>query len=200
MTEPPSELELLQRARRGDSKAAGALWHRQRRWVTTCLLAHMPGDADLEDLIQEVGLRMWDSVHTLRDPTRLRPWLRRIAVNLAVSAGRARSRGPRLVSLEDEPQPAVHGSEAATVPALNAREVLDLLEGLPSPYREPLLLKVVEGLSQRSIADLLEVPESTVESRLARGRRLLRESAARLYGVELLQPFLHPRPAGGHPE
>jgi len=66
---------------------------------------------------------------------------------------------------------------AATDPvaAEEARETLALLERLPPLYAEPLLLQATQGLSQRQIAELLDVPETTVETRLARGRRMLRQ-------------------------
>jgi RNA polymerase sigma-70 factor (ECF subfamily) len=56
-----------------------------------------------------------------------------------------------------------------------ARETLALLSRLPAHYAEPLMLQATQGLSQRQIAELLDVPETTVETRLARGRRMLRQ-------------------------
>jgi RNA polymerase sigma-70 factor (ECF subfamily) len=54
---------------------------------------------------------------------------------------------------------------------------------LPDGYREPLLLKCVRGLSYRQIGELMGLPETTVETRIARGRRMLRELAAADGGV-----------------
>jgi RNA polymerase sigma-70 factor (ECF subfamily) len=52
---------------------------------------------------------------------------------------------------------------------------LELSRNLPDEYREPLLLRAVRGLSYRQIADILSVPITTVETRLVRARRMLRE-------------------------
>lgn len=57
--------------------------------------------------------------------------------------------------------------------------LLDLARGLPEGYREPLLLRCVKGMSYREIAKVLELPETTIETRIARGRRMLRELASR---------------------
>ena len=63
-----------------------------------------------------------------------------------------------------------------------ARETLELIARLPPLYAEPLLLQSAQGLSQRQIAELLDVPETTVETRLARARRMLREMVRQLEG------------------
>ena len=49
---------------------------------------------------------------------------------------------------------------------------------LPDGYREPLFLKAVQGLSYRNIAEILGLPETTVETRIARARRMLRDAAS----------------------
>ncbi|MFN7565237.1 MAG: sigma factor-like helix-turn-helix DNA-binding protein, partial [Prosthecobacter sp.] len=67
--------------------------------------------------------------------------------------------------------------------AADALETLHLLSRLPAQYAEPLLLQAGQGLSQREIAEILDVPETTVETRLARARRLLRQLAAAEEGV-----------------
>jgi RNA polymerase sigma-70 factor (ECF subfamily) len=66
-----------------------------------------------------------------------------------------------------------------------AAEMLALLERLPSQFAEPLLLQATQGLSQRQLAQLLGVPETTVETRLARGRRMLRQLLQQLDSGEM---------------
>ncbi|MEE8141776.1 MAG: sigma-70 family RNA polymerase sigma factor [Planctomycetota bacterium] len=151
------------------------LWRAERRWVAAVLLAHMPRGADLEDLLQEVAVIFVERLESLRDPARLRGWLRSVALNVARGAGR-RARFPR--SLES----ARHFADPAPERALQrveAREeathVLEVAASLPLPYREPLLLRAVKGLSQKRIAEILALPETTVETRLARARKMLRE-------------------------
>jgi RNA polymerase sigma-70 factor (ECF subfamily) len=54
-----------------------------------------------------------------------------------------------------------------------------LAMNLDEGYREPLLLRCVQELSYREIGEILGLPETTVETRIARGRRMLREAATR---------------------
>ena len=83
----------------------------------------------------------------------------------------------------DTPAPGTLGSFGPDAPAVLGREeetrrITDLLDQLPDGYREPLLLKAVQGLSYRQIGHILGLPDTTVETRIARGRKMLRELAA----------------------
>ena len=159
------------------------LWRENRTWVAALLLAHKPAAAELEDLLQEVALTAVRSVGELRDPARARPWLRSVAVNAARAAARReglrRAATRPIRTLSEEPEdPAVDRDRRRRELRGEAEAALERVGRLPAVLREALLLRAVRGLSQRAIAELLEVPETTVESRLARGRRLLRERVA----------------------
>lgn len=163
-----------------------ALWREHRRWVAAVILAHMPRDADLEDILQDVALLMVRSIHTLSDLRALRPWLRTIAVNTSRSAGRKRkvrmrlfreSENPDALSDADTGSFATHRERAALIE--RGRRLMEAAQSLPPAYREPLLLRTVRGLSQRQVAEMLDLPETTIETRLVRARRMLREQVER---------------------
>lgn len=179
---------LVGAAIRGDAEAVRCLWQEHRRWVAAVLLAHKPREAELEDLLQDVAMTFVRTISRLRDEAMLRPWLRTVAVNAARAAGRdTRRRQERMgwrlggtdeaetgigaaVDREREPDEATGRREAAArLVALAAR--------LPDGYREPLILKCVKGLSYREIGEMLGLPETTIETRIARGRKMLRELA-----------------------
>lgn len=160
-----------------------ALWHEHRRWVAAVLLAHKPREADLEDLLQEVAMTFVSRVHELRDPGALRGWLRSVALNAArMDARRVRLRRVTQRPLDagdhDLPDPAVVRDRRAAEARAEAQAALDAARDLPEDLREPLLLRCLRGQSQKQIAATLGVPETTVETRLARARRLLRERLA----------------------
>jgi RNA polymerase sigma factor (sigma-70 family) len=178
----------------GDADALRALWQRHRRWVAAILLAHKPRDADLDDLLQDVAAIVVAKVGDLRDEGALRPWLRTVAISVARTAARKRNRGAagwlrRAISLgapEALPSAATPGPDADDdTPAVSAavreegRRLMELAAQIPEGYREPLLLKCVRGLSYRQIGEMLGLPETTIETRIARGRRMLRELAER---------------------
>lgn len=168
------------RALAGDRTALDALWREHRRVIATVLLAHMPRTAELDDLLQEVAVVFVQRLADLRDPARLPGWLRSVAVNVARTAARRRQARPVAADLDgvDVPDPAVERRVRVEEARGELQHVLNCALTLPADEREPLLLRALHGWGQRAIAELLDVPETTVESRLARARRALRRRMA----------------------
>ncbi len=174
------EVLSLQQAHAGDTAALDRLWRENRRWLAVVLLAHMPREGELEDLLQEVALKVVAGIQSLEDPAKLRPWLRHVALNTARSAGRKAGLRRRILSRlqshhEGVADTAAERSFEALEAGLAAQRALSAARELPLKYREPLLLRALEGMSQKSIAESLELPETTVETRLVRARQLLRK-------------------------
>ncbi len=166
---------LVRKARGGDRNALEAVWRAHRRFVAAVLFARWPRGLDLEDGLQEVALALVRRIGSLEDPGKLRPWLRAIAIRAAATAGRRLEIEVR-GSASAEVEPAVPG-DARLVDARDEESVvLARVRELPLDYREPLVLRAVHGMTQREIASALGLPETTVETRLARARRMLREA------------------------
>jgi len=173
-------------ALRGDADALRAVWQENRRWVAAVLLAHKPKDADVEDLLQDVAMTLVKNITKVRDPSVLGPWLRTVAINAARAAGRQTSRRQRAPFRLSRGQGVSEGEAGATWPPVSdeveriesGERLTALAARLPEGYREPLLLKCVKGMSYREIGTLLGLAETTVETRIARGRRMLRELAS----------------------
>lgn len=170
----------------GDAEALRHLWRDNRRWVAAILLAHKPRWVDVDDLLQEVALALVRKVSEVRDPRAVRPWLRTVAMNAAHAAARSGRRRSRDVALDGGEG---HATETGLRPPGpsppdgvigrdDGRRLMDLAAQLPDGYREPLLLKALHGLSYREIGEIMGLPETTVETRIARGRRQLRDLAA----------------------
>ncbi len=164
--DPGGTDDLHARAAGGDREALAGLWCVHRRYVAAVLAAQ--GVRDLEDALQDVAVTLIDRIGELRDPGALRGWLREVAVN----TGRARAR-------RDRPAQELACEELAARAAPQDGDalasVLRRAERLPFELREPLLLRALGGLTQREVAEAIGLPETTVESRLARARRRLRE-------------------------
>lgn len=167
----------------GDQDAVRAIWHAHRRWVAAILLAHKPREADLEDLLQEVAMTLVRQVQSLNDPAAVRPWLRTVAINAARTAGRKQRVRRRVMSPVGgdaaEQQEDISLDPARVDAREEGRRALRVARGLPPEYGEPLILRAVRGLSYKQIADILGVPVTTIETRLARARRMVREEMMR---------------------
>lgn len=166
---------LHARAAQGEVEAIESVWRRNRRWIAAVLAAHAPRGVEIEDLLQEVAATFLAKAREIRDAASVRGWLRVVAVNEARMA--ARDRGIERKSLARFAA-SWRGESADRHAAAEARETLELLARLPAQYAEPLLLQAGQGLSQREIAEILDVPETTIETRLARARRMLRQLVA----------------------
>lgn len=187
---------LAEAAIRGDRGAQREVWERHRRWIGAILLAHKPRWAELDDLLQEVAVSFVRKVGELRDAGAIKPWLRIVAVNAAHAAARSgKIRAHAVGSFGAEEVETVldtasrsggqigHADDHGPAPlklsfVQEGRRLLDLASGLPDGYREPLLLKAVQNLSYREIGRILGLPETTVETRIARARKQLRTLAA----------------------
>lgn len=162
----------------GDRDATRRLWQDHRRWVAAVLLAHKPAWADLDDLLQDVAVRLVSKVSELREPVTFRAWLRTIAVNVARAAGRQSARRGEMGPLEEDRLPVDDAGPFPDQASIEqhdaARNLLARAMGLPESYREPLLLRAVRGMRPPEIARALGLPETTVHTRIARARRMLR--------------------------
>ncbi len=179
-----SSNDLVRRAAGGEEAALSRLWRENRGWLATVLVAHGVREGEVEDLLQEVAIVVLKKIDTLRDPRALRPWLRRVAINSARMSARQRLRsGAGSVELQAvepdlEDPDASQGLERASARSEVAL-VLKHVRELRLEYREPLLMRAVAGMSQREIAASLRIPETTVETRLARARKMLVERLSR---------------------
>ncbi len=174
------EARLFERAARGDRAAIDEVWRANRRWIAAVLAAHAPRGVDVEDLLQEVAATLVAKHSHIRDAASLRGWLRVVAVNAARMAARSKSierRSLRAVA-DGAAQTRVEHEPVARMSAAAAVDTMALVARIPPIYAEPLLLQSTQGLTQRQLATLLDVPETTIETRLARARRMLRQLAA----------------------
>jgi len=136
-------------------------------------------DADAQDLVQEVLLRVRRGLVTYR-PGSLEGWLSRITTNTFLDETRRRRRRP-VDPLPDEPDRVVPPAPGADVAAASEGlpdDVQDALRRLPPEYRAAVVMCDVVGLSYQEISQSLDVPVGTVRSRIHRGRALLRQALA----------------------
>jgi len=176
---------LVERATAGKPEAVQELWQNHRRWVAAIVLAHMPREADLDDLLQDIAATFVRSVQELRTPAALRPWLRTVAINAARAEGRKKTRRRNALESQAATDPGTFNRDVTpdATPetpdnADEAQWLLDLIGQMPENYREPLMLRCVRGMNYKAISELTGLPETTIETRIARGRRMLRERVA----------------------
>ena len=144
---------------------------------------------DAQDIVQEACLRAFKFFGGFQGGD-ARSWLLKIVRNTSYSFVEKN----RPASLAEEFDEKVHVSEmpepdaeAVLVRSVETRMLREALDELPVRFREIIVLRELEGLSYKEIAELTEIPIGTVMSSLARGRERLRESLLRARGKEGLR-------------
>lgn len=131
--------------------------------------------ADVDDVVQDVFLRMQRALPGLRDEERFGPWVYQVARSAIADHQRAVARHGESDGKPAEEQ-ALHDDEEddGDVARMLAMYVAPFVAMLPSPYREALTLTELEGLSQKDAAAMLGISLSGMKSRVQRGRQKLR--------------------------
>jgi len=177
------EPALIRHAANGDASAWEPLvqTYQQAVFRLAYLLLGDPDDA--EDIAQETFLRAWNHLKRF-DPTRpLKPWLLSITANL--SRNRRRSAGRYLAALtrafRDEPAPA--SVEEKSTQYMEANDLRKAVQTLNEPDQQVVYLRYFMDLSVAETAEVLQVAEGTVKSRLSRALEKLRAIVKREFPV-----------------
>jgi RNA polymerase sigma-70 factor, ECF subfamily len=175
VAESCEENSLVSAARDGDRAAFGRLYDRYGRMVHGILLARVP-PREVDDLVQEVFLSALRQLHSLRDLSRFGAWLGTITRN------RANDYFRKAIPKEKVIEPVSEGqAESRTTKSSAEQEaavILAVVRGLPESYREPLILRLVEGMTGPEIAARTGLTHGSVRVNLCRGMQLLREKLA----------------------
>jgi RNA polymerase sigma-70 factor, ECF subfamily len=144
---------------------------------------------DAEDASQEVFLRVWRYRAKLTEVGDIKAWVARIAWRVAVERREKQVRNAA-ISLDDDAHTAIRdglSDRATSADEQAARKQMqswldEAIPTLPEDLRGPLLLSTVQELNSAEIAEILQITEGTVRTRLFRARQMLKEKLAKTLG------------------
>jgi RNA polymerase sigma-70 factor (ECF subfamily) len=176
------DAELIERSRRGDAQAFDRIVARYRGDVYRISHRMTGNHEDADDVAQETFLRAFRALPGFRGDSALRTWLFRIAMNLAINIGRARSTHPT-ESYDDpdsgRPEPSEAPSEERRILAgEQARRVRAAVDGLPPRQRQVVILRMYEELQFNEIASVLDCPIGTAKANFFHAMNNLRKALA----------------------
>jgi RNA polymerase sigma-70 factor (ECF subfamily) len=201
MVPDEADVQLVERAKRGDTRAFEMLVIKYQRRIER-LIARMVRDVDLvQDIAQESFIRAYRALPQFRGDSAFYTWLYRIAVNTAKKALVELKRDPLVMesalggSQDDEDETSRVEREltdGATPEALLAsKEIAETvnaaIEALSEDLRQAITLREIEGLSYEEIAEMMNCPIGTVRSRIFRAREAI---------AQRLRPLLDTREGG----
>ena len=177
---PSEERTLVLRAKDGDQSAFEILYERYNDRICRYLTRMTGNDGVGCELTQEVFLKAWEALLGLRDPARFASWLYRIATNRAYNY-QEHAKLLRTIPWEEYAARTETPSLAGPEEQVEESELLKLaLARVSATYRPCLILYVVEEYSQRQIAELLQIKESSIGRYVSRGKEELRQIYLRL--------------------
>lgn len=150
-----------------------SVWEQASAKLKTFILRRVEDETTADDLLQEVFVRVHQNMATLKETEKLESWLYQITRNVIIDHYRSRRNhielpetlaDPREIFTEDDAVAELSGS------------MYEMVNELPSPYREALLMTEYEGLTQQDLAQKMGISLSGAKSRVQRARQKIKDS------------------------
>ena len=184
-TSKETELELVERCRRGELGAFETLYRQHSGRLFSLAVRMLGNPADAEDLLQEIFLSAHRKLESFRGESALGTWLYRLAMNQILD--HVRSRAARTGQLTDGLDDATLLADASghrlADRAITRIDLERALAELPEGCRAAFLLHDVEGLEHREVSEVLGIAEGTSKSQVHKARLRLRGLLRRTRGV-----------------
>jgi len=169
----------------GDATAFRGLVERYQGRVYAIVFGMVRNREDARDIVQESFVKAYRNIRTYRMEASFHTWLYRIAVNMTIDHLRKHTRHPMNEYNDqveqEEPDGEYQTDHLQRHPGRDLerqrlyKKIMNAMQQLPPDQRQVVLLREIEGLSYKEIADTMEIPEGTVMSRLFYARKKLQE-------------------------
>ncbi len=154
--------------------AARADWRQLEAKLRPFIARRLQAEADVDDVLQDVYLRLQRGIADLRDDERFGPWVYQVARSALIDHLRRAAKHALTGTDPAAWRSVAVADEQADVEQELARYVASFVALLPAAYREALTLTELQGLTQKEAAELLGISLSGMKSRVQRGREQLR--------------------------
>ena len=186
-TQPVDESALIAALQAGDDSAYQTLVETHIGRMLAVARRMLGNEEDANDAVQDAFLSAFKAIDRFEGNAQLGTWLHRIAVNASLMKLRSRKRRRDEISIEALLPSFKDNGHLAEMPSAwtvtsdelaerdeTKRRVRELIESLPAPYRDVVLLRDIEELDTKQSSQILEVSESAVKTRLHRARQALK--------------------------
>lgn len=191
LTSREADLEMVRAVIDGDTTAYRGLVEKYQGRVYAMVYGMLRNREDARDVTQEAFVKAYRNLQSFRMDSSFYTWLYRIAMNLAIDHTRKRKRqhtsafDEGIAAREDGGDISDIHHEDGPGRALERKQlykqIMDAMEKLPEDQRQVILLRELEGLSYKEIAQVMDIPEGTVMSRLFYARKKLQKMLGALH-------------------
>ena len=164
------EKGLIEGCIKGDRKSQKAMFDRFSRSMMVVSMRYSKSDLEAEDILQEAFIKVFEKIHTFRGECKLEFWIKRIVVNTALNYGRSKLYMFPMVDVEQNESII---DEDFSLANFHFKDLLGMIQSLPSGCQVIFNLYAIEGYSHKEIAEVLQIEVSTSRSQLVKARRML---------------------------
>lgn len=176
---------LIQRLKRREESAFTELVLSTSLRLMTVAKVYAHTHEDAKDVLQDTYIICFEKVPTFdnNDPKAFYSWLKKIAINTALSKNKKKYRHVEQ-SLELTEQD--HPFDARIINELSKQELMELVFKLPTGFRQVFALFVIEGYSHKEIGEMLGISSSTSRSQFVRAKRVLQKKIQQQYSLDAI--------------
>ncbi len=188
-----NDAELIQQIKAGNDNAFRYLVAKHQRLVLHIVGRVVKQQEDVEDICQEVFLKVFRKLEKFRGESRLSTWIATIAYNTSISHIRRYERKSELPADADDRIMQGNSDNWQLTKMVEKEEakkvLLEMIEKLPVQYRTVLTLFHLEEFSYKEVEEITGMPEGTIKSYLSRARKLLKEKLEKVIELEKTNIF-----------
>ena len=167
--------KLIERVKAGDTDALKTVYDAySQRMRNACIKITQEDEDTVDDLVQESFIRAYYSLEKLKDASKFGEWLVAITKNISLRY-LERKRKIQVLSFSEIGDGFDVESSYTSDSKLEEKELFELIDKLPSGYRNVFRMAVIDGFSHKEIAEMLDITTGTTKSNLARARIILKE-------------------------
>ncbi len=170
-----NESALVCEAQTGNKEALQALLLRNWAWLKGLVYSIIYNTDDVDDCLQDICVKVITKIDTLREPERFKPWLAVLARREALQI-RQRKAG-RPMQIDEEIIDNTQDEKNTLLENLEEKEqsvqIVRAIQSLPEKYREVFIMQHSSDLTYGQIAEIFDIPVTTVQIRLVRARQML---------------------------
>lgn len=177
------ELEWIAAVRAGDQQAYAQIINKYKNPLYATILRMTKHPQDAQDLVQEAFIKVYKQLDKYEAKGSFSSWFYRVAINHCMDAFRTKQYQMKPVEVDEEQVVNPTHPEIIFMKKEQQRQLERLLQTLPDDERMIILLRYNNELSYEEIAEMMEVPISTVRNKLHRAKKKMRETVKREGGA-----------------
>lgn len=166
-----TDRELVERCLKGDASAQHLLFKTHSSKMYALCMRYMGNQVEAEDVLQDSFIKVFERLKQWKGDGPLGGWIRSVVVNTALTQLKSRKRTQGDVKVEEAFQ--VYDNAESQLQAMQAAELMKLIQEMPDGYRTVFNLFAIEGYPHKEIADQLGITESTSKTQFLKARNWL---------------------------